>query len=88
MRLNTSTDLNDTAAQFWRLRDGLAAIIARVQSARSQAAVIRYYASLGADRLCDIGLSAGAVRKASSSRDPSASLVDDYRRYRSAVACH
>ena len=88
MRLNTSTDLNDTAAQFWRLRDGLASIIARMRYARDQAAMIRYYASLGADRLCDIGLSEGAVRKASWSRDPSASLVDDYRRYRSELACH
>ncbi|MEM6846829.1 MAG: hypothetical protein AAF580_01975 [Pseudomonadota bacterium] len=88
MRLNTSTDLHDTAAQFWRLRDGLASIIAQIRHARDQAAMIRYYAALGADRLCDIGLSEGAVRKASSSRDPSASLVNDYRRERSEVPCH
>lgn len=86
MRLNTSQDLADTTSQFWRLRDSVVALLAPIRRAREDAALIRYYASLGAARLCDIGLSEGAVTKAQASRDAAASLASDYARYRCETA--
>lgn len=86
MHLSTSNDFADTTHQFWRLRDTVAALFAPIRRARQEAALIRYYASLGAARLCDIGLSEGAVTKAERSRDPAASLASDYARYQRETA--